>query len=123
MTQTVILRGREQRTLAQRMIEAAPVDAVVRIAPKGRSLDQNALLWALLSDVSRAKPMGRKHTPEVWKSLFCHACGHAVQFEMGLNGQPFPTGFSTSKMTVQEMCDLTTFIMAWGDEQGVEWTR
>ncbi len=123
MTQTVILRGQEQRTLAQRMIEAAPVDAVVRITPKGRSLDQNALLWACLSDVSRAKPMGRKHTPEVWKALFCHACGHAVQFEMGLNGQPFPTGFSTSKMTVQEMNDLITFVIAWGDEQGVRWSR
>lgn len=123
MTQTVILRGKEQRTLAQRMIEAAPVDAVVRIAPKTRSLDQNALMWALLSDVSRAKPMGRKHTPEVWKALFCHACGHAVQFELGLNGQPFPTGFSTSKMTVQEMSDLVTYILAWGDEQGVRWTQ
>ena len=116
MTQTVILRGREQRTLAQRMIEAAPVDAVVRIAPKGRSLDQNALLGAFVRRV-RAKPMGRMHTPEVWKTLFCHACSHAVQFEMGLNRQPFPTGFSTSKMSVQEMNDLITFIMAWGDER------
>lgn len=121
--QTVILRGKEQRTLAQRMIEAAPVDAVVRISPRGRSLDQNAMLWALLSDVSRAKPMGRMHTPEVWKTLFCHACGHAVQFEIGLNGQPFPAGFSTSKMSTQQMADLITFVLAWGDEHGVRWSK
>ena len=123
MTQTVILRGREQRTLAQRMIEAAPVDAVVRIAPKGRSLDQNALLWALLSDVSRAKPQGRKHVPEVWKCLFMAACGHQVAFELGLDGRPFPIGFSSSRLSKAEMMDLITFIQQWGDEQGVVWSN
>lgn len=123
MTQTVILRGNAQRDLAQRMIAAAPQDAVVRIAPQSRTLDQNALLWALLSDVARSKPLGRCHTAEVWKELFCHACGHAVQFETGLNGQPFPTGFRTSKMSKAQMADLITFILAWGDEQGVRWSQ
>lgn len=123
MTQTVILRGNAQRDLAQRMIAAAPQDAVVRIAPQSRTLDQNALLWCLLSDVARSKPQGRTHTAEVWKELFCHACGHAVQFETGLNGQPFPTGFRTSKMSKAQMADLITFILAWGDEQGVRWSQ
>lgn len=123
MTQTIILRGNAQRDLAQRMVAAAPQDAVVRIAPQSRTLDQNALLWALLSDVARSKPMGRCHTAEVWKELFCHACGHAVQFEIGLNGQPFPTGFRTSKMSKAQMADLITFILAWGDEQGVRWSQ
>jgi hypothetical protein len=66
--------------------------------------------------------MGRCHTAEVWKELFCHACGHAVQFEIGLNGQPFPTGFRTSKMSKAQMGDLITFIQAWGDEHGVRWS-
>ena len=122
MPQTVILRGKPQRDLARQMIEAAPQDAVVRIAPQSRTLDQNALLWCLLSDVARSKPMGRRHTAEVWKELFCHACGHAVQFEIGLNDQPFPTGFRTSKMSKAQMADLITFILAWGDEQGVRWS-
>jgi hypothetical protein len=123
MSQTIILRSDQQRNLARQMIEAAPQDAVVRIAPQSRSLDQNALLWAILSDVARSKPMGRCHTAEVWKELFCHACGHAVQFEIGLNGQPFPTGFRTSKMSKAQMADLITFILAWGDEQGVRWSQ
>ncbi len=123
MAQTIILRGKPQRDLARQMIEAAPQDSVVRIAPQSRSLDQNALLWALLSDVARAKPGGRCHTAEVWKELFCHACGHAVQFEIGLNGQPFPPGFRTSKMSKAQMGDLITFIIAWGDEQGVRWSQ
>ena len=121
--QTVILRGSSQRDFAKALIDRAPVDAVVNIRAAARSLDQNALLWAMLSDVSRAKPQGRAHTAEAWKCLFMHACGHAVQFEMGLNGQPFPTGFSSSKMTVAEMSDLITFIIAWGDENGVRWSH
>lgn len=120
--QVIILRGKPQRDLARQMIEAAPKDAVVRIAPQSRTIDQNALLWALLSDVARSKPMGRCHTAEVWKELFCHACGHAVQFEIGLNGQPFPTGFRTSKMSKAQMADLITFVMSWGAEHGVRWS-
>lgn len=120
--QTIILRGQSQRDYAKMLLDRAPVDAVVNIRAATRSSDQNAKLWAMLSDVSRAKPGGRTATPEVWKALFMHACGHAVQFEMGLNGQPFPTGFRSSRMTVAQMSDLITFIIQWGDANGVRWT-
>lgn len=119
MTQTVILRAHGDRALAIQLISRAPDNACVTIKPEKRSDDQNRLMWAILSDVSRAKPGGRMHTPEVWKELFCHACGHAVQFEMGLNGQPFPVGFRTSRMTKSEMTDLIEFIFSWCAENGV----
>lgn len=121
--QTIILHGPSQRAFAKQMIDRAPADAVLSVREAKRSLDQNSKLWALLSDVSRSKPAGRRHTPEVWKTLFMHACGHAVQFEMGLNGQPFPSGFSSSKLTKSQMADLITFIIQWGDENGVVWTE
>jgi hypothetical protein len=119
MTQTVILAGPSQRAFAARLIMKAPDRACVTIKPEKRSDDQNRLMWALLSDVSRAKPGGRMHTPEVWKNLMMHACGHAVQFEMGLNGQPFPVGFRTSRMSKAEMTDLIEFIFSWCAEQDV----
>jgi hypothetical protein len=121
--QTVILRGDVQRHLAKRLIDAAPADAVVNIKAASRTLDQNARFWALLSDVSRAKPDGRMHTPEVWKNLFLHALGHATQFEMGLDGQPFPVGFRSSRLTKAQMSDLMEFISAWGSERGVRWSE
>jgi hypothetical protein len=123
MAQTVILRGPGQRSLAKQMIECAPLDAVVTIRPATRSLDQNARLWAMISDVSRAKPEGRTHTPEVWKCLFMHACGHAVQFEMGLNGQPFPVGFRSSKLKKHEMSDLMECVSEYGARHGVAWSE
>ena len=121
--QTVILRGPAQRSLAKRFIDAAPPDAVVNVREATRTNDQNSRMWAMLSDVSRSKPEGRRHTPEVWKCLMMSACGHAVQFEMGLDGTPFPIGFRTSRLSKRQMADLITFIFAHGDTHGVEWSE
>lgn len=122
MAQTVILRGDTQRALARKLIDAAPVDAVVTIKEATRTLDQSAKFWAMVSDISRAKPEGRTHTPEVWKCLLMHACGHATQFEMGLNGQPFPVGFRSSRLTKAEMSDLIECAYEYGSRHGVVWS-
>lgn len=121
--QTVILVGDPQRALARRLIDAAAIGSVVNIRDANRSGDQNARMWAMISDVSRAMPGGRRHTPEVWKALFMHACGHAVAFEHGLSGHPFPVGFRSSRLSVRQMADLITFIRAYGDEHSVEWSE
>jgi hypothetical protein len=99
------------------------MDAVLSIREATRSLDQNALLWSVLSDISRAKPEGRCHTPEVWKCLFMSACGHAVQFEMGLDGKPFPVGFRSSKLTKAQFSELIEFIYSWCAEKGIQIDR
>lgn len=116
----VILDSRYNRDKAHRDIDAAPIGSVMTIKPPSRTPDQNAKLWAMLTDISRAMPGGRKHPAETWKELFCHACGWAVQFEMGLNGQPFPVGYRTSRMSKTQMADLITFIDAWAAEQGIQ---
>ncbi len=121
MTQTVILRG-GQRSVAKTLIDRAPEGAVMRIALPKRTLDQNAKLWAMLSDISRAKPMGRVATPETWKCLAMHACGFAVQFEMGINGQPFPMGFASSQLDKAEMSMLIEWLYQFGAENGVAWS-
>lgn len=123
MSQTVILRGDSQRMLAKALIDKAPVDAVVTVKEATRNLDQNARLWAMLSDISRAKPEGRRHTPELWKAIFMSACGHEVQFLNGLDGLPFPAGFRSSRLTVRQMADLISFVAAYGDQQGVKWSE
>jgi hypothetical protein len=123
MAQTVILRGDKQRSLAKALIDRAPVDAVVQIKEASRNLEQNALMWALLSDVSRAKPEGRRWTPETWKCAFMHALGHQVQFCEGLDGSgPFPLGFRSSRLSVKQMADLITCIQEYGARHGVKWS-
>lgn len=121
--QTVILRGDAQRALAADLIRRAPQDAVVTIKEASRSLDANAKLWAMISDISRAKPEGRCHVPEVWKALFMQACGHQSRFEMGLDGQPFPVGFSSSRLTKRQFADLIETVYEYGARHGVVWSE
>ena len=123
MSQTVILRGDSQRMLAKALIDKAPVDAVVTVKEATRNLEQNARCWAMLSDISRAKPEGRTMTAELWKCVFMQACGHEVQFLNGLDGLPFPAGFRSSRLSVRQMADLITFVAAYGDQNGVKWSE
>lgn len=124
MTQTVILASQAQRDLAKRMIDAAPERGVVKISEPTRNNEQNARMWAMLSDVSRAKPEGRMWPPETWKAAFMHSLGHQVQFADGLDGSgPFPLGFRTSRLTVRQMADLITVIAEYGDRHDVEWSE
>jgi hypothetical protein len=120
--QTVILAGQSQRDLAKRLIDRAPPYAVVNMREASRTTDQNAKMWAMLSDISRAKPQGRQHTAEMWKALFMHACGHAVQFETSLDGQPFPVGFRSSRLSKRQMVDLIDFIGSYGAQHGIRWS-
>jgi hypothetical protein len=124
MSQTVILRGDLQRSIAHDMVSKAPQDAVVTIKEATRNLDQNARMWAMLSDVSRAKPEGRMWPPETWKAAFMHSLGHQCRFAEGLDGSgPFPIGFRTSRLTVRQMADLITVIAEYGDRHGVQWSE
>lgn len=117
--QTIILSSAYQRAQAHRLIDLAPDNAVVNVKQASRTTDQNALMWSLLSELSRAKPEGRTHTPDTWKAIMMSACGHAVQFETGINGQPFPIGFRSSRLTKQQFSDLIECIHEYAARVGV----
>lgn len=124
MSQTVILVGDSQRSFAKQIIDKAPKNAVVSIKEATRSTDQNSKMYAMLSDISRAKPNGRRWTPDTWKAAFMHSTGHQVQFCEGLDGSgPFPLGFRSSRLTVKQMSDLIEVIYEYGSRHGVRWTH
>jgi hypothetical protein len=118
--QTIILRSPASREGAKRLIDLAPHGAVLNVRPATRTNEQNALMWALLSEISRAKPEGRELVPEVWKSLFLHALGHSQRFEMALDGRGVvPVGFRSSRLTKEQMSDLIETIREYGARHGV----
>lgn len=121
MTHTVRLGS--DRTRAVDLVHKAPAGFIMEIREPRRTMAQNDRMWAMLTDISVAKPEGRAMIPEQWKCVFMAACGHEVQFLQGLDGQPFPAGFRSSKMTVPQMADLITFIAAYGDQHGVQWSE
>lgn len=119
--QTVILGGR--RETAHRIVDVAPPGSVMTISAPRRTLDQSAKMWAMLSDISRAKPEGRSITPDVWKSLFLHSLDHATRFEMALDGRGMvPVGFRTSRLSKDQMSELIEVIAEYGARHNVQWS-
>lgn len=119
--QTVILTNEYRRQQAHRLIELVPNGAVLSIKPARRTNDQNALMWAMLSEISRARPEGRELTPDVWKALFMHSLDHTQRFEEALDGKGMvPVGFRSSKLTKAQFSDLIELIRCYAAERGID---
>ena len=115
---TIILRG--NRELAHRIVDCAPIGTKLAITKPKRTIPQNDRMWALLTEVSAAKPEGRELTPDVWKSLFLHSLDHAQRFELALDGRGMvPVGFRSSKLTKEQMGDLMTVIEEYAARHGI----
>lgn len=113
MHDTITIRGPKQRQFAHQVIDRLEEGSQVKFSAPTRSVDQNALLWGLLSQVARRKPGGRDLSPDVWKCLFLEAFGKEVYYEKGLDGDPVPISTSTRSMSKGEMSQLIDFIFAW----------
>lgn len=116
----IILSSAFRREEAKRCIDAAPQMGTVLVKGPTRTLPQNKRFYAMLSDISRAKPGGRTMTPERWKAAIMQSFGHAVQFEMDLEGRPFPIGHSSSRLTVEQMTEMMEFMTAHFTPLGVQ---
>lgn len=128
--QTVILTNPYARAKGKRLVEQAPHGAVLNIRKAARSSDQNAKMHAMLSDVARSRPGGRVLTTDQWKCLFMDAVAKETnnasftsRWEPSLDGEGVVnTGYRSSRLAKDEMGDLISFMQAWGDQNGVEWT-
>ncbi|MGB1214759.1 MAG: recombination protein NinB [Pikeienuella sp.] len=116
------LVGKTQREYALSALQQAPDNAVVSITKPTRTVPQNQKMWAMLRDVSEAKPEGRNWTPDTWKAAFMQSLGHQCQFAEGLDGSgPFPVGFRSSHLNVAQMRDLIEVMYEYGTRHGVQW--
>ena len=111
----------------QRAIDAvreAPAGYAVTIAEPKRNLEQNARMWAMLTDVATQLPWhGIKLRPDDWKLLFLDSLKRELRMIPNLDGTGFVAlGMSTSRMSVREMRDLIELMFAFGAERQVEWT-
>lgn len=115
----VALHGDSSRNTAHRLVDRAPSGFLVEVREPKRTSEQSDKMWAMLGDISRAKPMGRRHTPDDWKAIAMNACGWECQFVEGLDGRPFPKGFRSSQLTKSQMSTLIEFLYAFGAEHRV----
>lgn len=104
-------------------IKTLPTDQkkplVITIQEQTRSIDQNAKLWACLTDISeQVEWYGKKLSPESWKYVFSAAL-KKQEAVPGIDGGFVVLGQSTSRMAVSEMRDLIELIQSFGAERGV----
>lgn len=119
----VVLGNKFTRERAKMLIEKAPAGYVAEVREPKRTLEQNDRMWAMLTDISVAMPLDRRHTPDDWKAIAMNACSWECAFLEGLDGRPFPVGFRSSKLTKSQMGTLLDWLQAFGDEQGVRWSH
>lgn len=118
----LVLSNADVRKRAIAWIQKAPDGTRVEYKAPKRSLDQNALLWTMLTDIASQKEHGgRKYTAEQWKVIFLAAIGREVQFVPSLDGKTFiPWGQSSSDLSKHEMSQLIDFMSVWGAENEVK---
>ena len=103
-------------------IARAPLGKVVIVQDPTRTLEQNALMWAMLADISaQVDWYGQKLTSEEWKDVFS-ASLKRQKVVPGLDGGFVVCGQRTSKMTKGEMSDLIELMNAFCAERGVKLT-
>ncbi len=123
--QTFFIRGEGGRNQLINRLRALsfvePLKVVIKPADT-RSIDQNAALWAMLTDVSeQVEWYGYTLAPEEWKHVFTAALKR-YKVVPGLDGGFVAVGMSTSVMSKREFSELLDLVRAFGDERNVEWT-
>ena len=108
------------RANACKAIHEAPDGFQVEIKPPTRSLDQNARLWAMLTDISQQVDWyGTKLTPDDWKDILSASLRKA-RVVPTIDGDGFvPLGMRTSSMTKAEFGALMDLGEAFGAQRGV----
>jgi hypothetical protein len=121
---TFRLTSKTARQLAASFCLEGPDNLVVTFKEPSRSLEQNALMWGMLSDVSeQVNWYGKKLSAEDWKTVFTASLRN-TRVVPTIYGDGFvPLGMSTSKMSVKEMTALIDLIEAFGAQHNVKWTH
>jgi hypothetical protein len=119
----VKLTNPRNREHAKDLIDGAPDGWIVVVRGENRRDAQNRLFWEVMGDLSKAQPEGRRWTPETWRDAILHYTGHAIRFEIGLDGSgAFPVGFRSSQLGVSQMSLCLEAAFAYGSRHGVVFT-
>lgn len=111
-------------------IRAAKPNSRVEFKGPKRSNDQNAAMWAMLSDLAeQLRWHGQQLSAEDYKLVMVDALHREHRDQLRLVPNTDNTGFvnisktSSSDLTHEEMSDLLTIIRAFGDQHQVEWSE
>lgn len=118
----------QARRLAADFCISAPEGWIARFSEPTRTLDQNAMLHAALTDIARQIDWhGNRLDVEDWKRLMTAAWMRAekqpVTLVPAIDGSGFDVLYRrTSRMSKSEVSSLIEYLHAWGADRGVKWT-
>ncbi|WP_082519833.1 recombination protein NinB [Rhizobium sp. Root1220] len=117
----LVLDTPSDRQKAVHWIGKAPVGTRVEFKASKRTLPQNDMLWALLTEFAQQfEHIGKKYEPAQWKAIFLHAFGREISFLPSLDGKTFlPIEMSSSDLSKQEMTDFIEFILKEAADRGI----
>ena len=122
MSRAVVqIKSDADRSQITKWTRNVPVGTTVEFRAPRRSNDQNALMWSLLSQISKSVDWyGTKLTSEDWKDVLTASLRHA-RVVPGIDPGTFvPLGMRTSQMTKEEIGNLIELTYAFGAEHGVK---
>jgi hypothetical protein len=116
-----IIRTPADRETVAAWARNAPVGSTFEVRAPRRSLDQNALMWSLLGQISKQVEWYGVHlSSEDWKDVLT-ASMRRTRVVPGIDPNTFvPLGMRTSQMTKEELSDLLELIYAFGAEKDVK---
>ena len=119
---TLILYSPAIRAKAKRWIDGVPPETRLEFKAPKRTLDQNAKMWAMLTEVASQVPWhGLRLSSEDWKLIFLDALKREVRMVPNIDGNGFVNlGRSSSDLGKGEMADLIELIAAFGAKHGVQ---
>lgn len=122
MSRWAFLVGSGNRDMLKRWIDRAPIGFRVEFKEPQRTNDQNAKMWACLTEISlQVDHHGIKLSPDDWKLLFLDALRREVRMVPNLDGNGLVSlGRSSSDLSKQEFGDLIELIQAFAAQKGVE---
>lgn len=113
--------------MAQRIEDFSAWEVVLRPVRSKRTLDQNAKMWAMLTDIANqiewvADGRLQKLEPEEWKDILTAGLKQELRVAQGISGGIVLLGQRTRKMTVKQMSELIELMSAFGAERGVRFS-
>lgn len=112
---------------AAELVAGNAVEVIVKTVKSKRTLEQNAKMWAMLTDIANQKEWivdGQltKLDPDEWKDILTASLAQEMRVAQGVNGGIVLLGRRTSKMSISQMQDLIEVMQVFAAEYGIRWT-
>jgi hypothetical protein len=124
MKRIFILAHDEARRNAAQAVQAAPHGYCVTISEPTRTLEQNALLWPLLTRLSKQVTWhGAKLSPDDWKAMLTASLTRQ-RSAPAIDGNGFVVfGERTSTYTKSMFSELIELTYSFGAQHGVDFNQ